>query len=55
MSIIWNTGPAAERARHNLKLNKKIKRTRGPKLQALRRRQAAWIRRQALDKGSQMM
>jgi hypothetical protein len=36
MSIIWNTGPAAERARHNLKLNKnkKIKRTPGPKLQA---------------------
>ncbi len=27
MSIIWNTGPAAERARHNLRLkkNKKIK------------------------------
>ena len=27
MSIIWNTGPAAMRARHNLKLkkNKKIK------------------------------
>jgi len=36
MSIIWNTGPAAEWARHNLKLNKnkKIKRTPGPKLQA---------------------
>jgi hypothetical protein len=36
MSIIWNTGPAAERARFNLKLkkNKKIKRTPGPKLQA---------------------
>jgi len=34
MSIIWNTGPAAERARHNLRLNKKIKRTPGPKLQA---------------------
>jgi hypothetical protein len=33
---VWNTGPAAERARHNLKLNKnkKIKRTPGPKLQA---------------------
>jgi len=23
MSIVWNTGLAAERARHNLKLNKK--------------------------------
>ena len=36
MSIIWNTGPAAMRARHNLRLNKnkKIKRTPGPKLQA---------------------
>ena len=36
MSIIWNTGPAAMRARHNLKLNKnkKIKRAPGPKLQA---------------------
>jgi len=35
-NVIWNTGPAAERARHNLKLNKnkKIKRTPGPKLQA---------------------
>jgi hypothetical protein len=36
MSIIWNFGPAAERARLNLRLNKnkKIKRTPGPKLQA---------------------
>ena len=25
MSITWNTGTAAERARHNLKLNKKKK------------------------------
>ena len=35
-TVIWNTGPAAMRARHNLKLNKnkKIKRTPGPKLQA---------------------
>jgi len=36
MSIVWNTGPAAERARHNLRLNKKkkIKRASSPKLQA---------------------
>jgi len=36
MPIIWNTGPAAERARHNLRLNKnkKIKRASSPKLQA---------------------
>jgi hypothetical protein len=36
-NIIWNTGPAAERARHNLKLNKKNKkkkRASSPKLQA---------------------
>ena len=35
-NIIWNTGPAAERARHNLRLNKnkKIKRASSPKLQA---------------------
>jgi len=32
MSIVWNFGPAAERARFNLKLKKKIKRSR--KLQA---------------------
>jgi hypothetical protein len=24
-NVTWNTGPAAERARHNLKLNKKKK------------------------------
>jgi hypothetical protein len=24
-SISWNTGPAAERARHNLRLRKKVK------------------------------
>jgi len=37
MSIIWNTGPAAMRARFNLKLNKKNKkkkRASSPKLQA---------------------
>jgi len=34
MSIVWNFGPAAERARFNLKLKKKIKRTPGLKLQA---------------------
>jgi len=36
MSIIWNTGPAAMRARHNLRLNKnkKKKRAPSPKLQA---------------------
>ena len=33
MSITWNTGRAAERARYNLKLNKK-KAARGPELQA---------------------
>ena len=32
MSIVWNTGLAAERARHNLKLKKK--RAAGPKPQA---------------------
>ena len=25
MSIVWNTGPAAERARHNLKIKKALK------------------------------
>jgi len=36
MSIIWNTGPAAERARFNLKLkkNKKKQEAASPKLQA---------------------
>ena len=36
MSITWNTGPAAMRARHNLRLNKnkKKKRAPSPKLQA---------------------
>jgi hypothetical protein len=45
-TVIWNTGPAAMRARHNLKLNKnkKIKRTPGPKLQA-----ASAIKRTTLD------
>ena len=37
MSITWNTGPAAMRARHNLRLNKKNKKKKrapSPKLQA---------------------
>jgi len=36
MSITWNTGPAAMRARHNLRLNKNKKKKRAPsaKLQA---------------------
>ena len=37
MSITWNTGPAAMRARHNLRLNKKKKKKKrapSPKLQA---------------------
>jgi len=36
MSIIWNFGPAAERARFNLKLkkNKKKQEAASPKLQA---------------------
>ena len=39
-NIIWNTGPAAMRARHNLKLKKK--KAAGPKLQAASgKRQAA--------------
>ena len=39
MSISWNTGPAAMRARHNLKLKKKAT---GPKRQATSsKRQAA--------------
>jgi len=28
--VVWNTGPAAERARHNLKLNKKKKKNKKP-------------------------
>jgi len=40
MSIVWNTGLAAERARHNLKLKKK--KAAGQKLQAASsKRQAA--------------
>ena len=34
MVIAWNTGLAAERARHNLKLKKKKKKERSAKLQA---------------------
>jgi len=30
MVIAWNTGTAAERARHNLKLNKKKKKNKKP-------------------------
>ena len=49
MSITWNTGLAAERARHNLKLNKK--KAAGPKPQAAsRKQQAASRKRRALDK-----
>jgi len=32
MPITWNTGPAAERARHNLRLKKKLKRNKKLKL-----------------------
>ena len=34
MSIIWNTGSAAKRFQHNLKLKKKIKKEKSFKLQA---------------------
>jgi len=44
MTITWNTGLAAERARHNLKLNKK----RRPAVKAASfKRQAASDKRQA--------
>jgi hypothetical protein len=38
MSITWNTGPAAERARHNLRLKKKLKRNKKLKLKLKHRR-----------------
>ena len=58
MSIAWNTGSAAERFRHNLRLNKnkKIKRASSLKPQASSTKpQAPSGKLQALDKGSQMM
>ncbi len=47
MSIIWNTAPAAMRARHNLKLkkNKKIKKIKGFKLLGGPARKAASSKR----------
>jgi len=48
MSISWNTGLAAERARYNLKLNKK--KAAGPKPQAAsRKRRAASFKRLKKD------
>ena len=49
MSITWNTGAAAMRARHNLKL--KLKKKIQPEVEATsRKHQAASRKQQALDK-----
>jgi len=45
--VVWNTGTAAERARHNLELKKK--KNKKPQA-ASNKRQAASSKQQALDK-----
>ena len=47
MSITWNTGLAAERARHNLKLKKALKDGAYKRWKKLLKQKAASVKRQA--------